>query len=64
MIYCFVTDLKEPWKVIAEPGRYLIAPLKNERVGDVSNVVFTNGAIADDTSVRTPRIILNSRALS
>ena len=48
MIYCFVTDLEEPWKVIAEPGGYLIAPLKNERVGDVSNVVFTNGAIADD----------------
>ena len=47
VIYCFVTDLKEPWKVIAEPGGYLIAPLKNERVGDVSNVVFTNGAIAD-----------------
>ncbi|HOO07110.1 MAG TPA: 4-O-beta-D-mannosyl-D-glucose phosphorylase [Ruminococcus sp.] len=48
VIYCFVTDLKEPWKVIAEPGGYLIAPLKGERVGDVSNVVFTNGAIADE----------------
>ena len=48
VIYAFVTDLKEPWKVIAEPGGYLIAPLGRERVGDVSNVVFTNGAIADD----------------
>ncbi|MBQ8979902.1 MAG: 4-O-beta-D-mannosyl-D-glucose phosphorylase [Oscillospiraceae bacterium] len=48
VIYTFVTDLKEPWKVIAEPGGYLIAPLKGERVGDVSNVVFTNGAICDD----------------
>ena len=48
VIYCFVTDLKCPWKVIAEPGGYLIAPMKGERVGDVSNVVFTNGAIADD----------------
>ncbi|MBQ7991208.1 MAG: 4-O-beta-D-mannosyl-D-glucose phosphorylase [Oscillospiraceae bacterium] len=48
VIYAFVTDLKEPWKVIAEPGGYLIAPLKGERVGDVSNVVFTNGAICDD----------------
>ncbi|SDA12547.1 4-O-beta-D-mannosyl-D-glucose phosphorylase [Ruminococcus sp. YE71] len=48
VIYCFVTDLKEPWKVIAEPGGYLIAPFGDERVGDVSNVVFTNGAIADD----------------
>ena len=48
VIYAFVTDLAEPWKVIAEPGGYLIAPLGRERVGDVSNVVFTNGAIADD----------------
>ncbi|MBP3267383.1 MAG: 4-O-beta-D-mannosyl-D-glucose phosphorylase, partial [Ruminococcus sp.] len=47
VIYCFVTDLKEPWKVIAEPGGYLIAPLGTERTGDVSNVVFTNGAIVD-----------------
>lgn len=48
MIYLFVTDLKEPWKVIAEPTRFLIAPRGWERVSDVSNVVFTNGAIADD----------------
>lgn len=46
VIYVFVTDLKEPWKVIAEPGGFLIAPREEERVGDVSNVVFTNGAIA------------------
>ena len=48
VIYVFVTDLKEPWKVIAEPGGFLISPREGERVGDVSNVVFTNGAIADD----------------
>ena len=48
VIYVFVTDLKEPWKVIAEPGGFLIAPREAERVGDVSNVVFTNGAIADE----------------
>lgn len=48
MIYLFVTDLKEPWKVIAEPAGFLIAPRGWERVSDVSNVVFTNGAIADD----------------
>lgn len=48
VIYVFVTDLKEPWKVIAEPGGFLIAPRDWERVGDVSNVVFTNGAIAND----------------
>ena len=48
VIYVFVTDLAEPWKVIAEPSGYLIAPLGAERVGDVSNVVFTNGTIARD----------------
>lgn len=48
VVYVFVTDLKEPWKVIAEPGGFLICPRGWERVGDVSNVVFTNGAIAMD----------------
>ncbi|MGM9593018.1 MAG: glycosidase [Candidatus Onthomonas sp.] len=48
VIYAYATDLKEPWKVIAEPGGFLIAPLGQERVGDVSNVVFTNGAIVRD----------------
>lgn len=48
VIYAFATDLNEPWKVIAEPSGFLIAPLAEERVGDVSNVVFTNGAIARD----------------
>ena len=48
VIYAFATDLQKPWQVIAEPGGYLIAPMGMERVGDVSNVVFTNGAIADD----------------
>ena len=46
VIYVFVTDLKKPWEVIAEPSGYLIAPIGEERVGDVSNVVFTNGAVA------------------
>ena len=46
VIYAFATALHDPSRVIAEPGGYLIAPLGNERVGDVSNVVFTNGAIA------------------
>lgn len=49
VIYVFVTDLAQPWKVIAEPSGFLIAPLGSERVGDVSNVVFTNGAIALDS---------------
>lgn len=46
VIYAFATALDDPSKVIAEPGGFLIAPLGSERVGDVSNVVFTNGAIA------------------
>ena len=45
VVYVFMTDLREPWKVIAEPGGFLIAPRGGERIGDVSNVVFTNGAI-------------------
>jgi 4-O-beta-D-mannosyl-D-glucose phosphorylase len=48
VIYAFATDLEKPWEVIAEPSGYLIAPEGEERVGDVSNVVFTNGAIVDD----------------
>ena len=48
VVYAFATSLEEPTKVIAEPGGFLIAPLGEERVGDVSNVVFTNGAIARD----------------
>ena len=46
VVYAFATALDDPTKVIAEPSGFLIAPLGAERVGDVSNVVFTNGAIA------------------
>ena len=48
VVYAFATDLKDPSKVIAEPSGLLIGPRGGERVGDVSNVVFTNGAIARD----------------
>ena len=48
VIYAFATDLKDPSKVIAEPSGMLIGPRDWERVGDVSNVVFTNGAIANE----------------
>lgn len=48
VIYAFATDLKDPSKVIAEPSGLLIGPRGSERIGDVSNVVFTNGAIAND----------------
>ncbi|MDD6266308.1 MAG: glycosidase [Clostridium sp.] len=48
VLYAFATDLNDPTKVIAEPSGYFLAPLGSERVGDVSNVVFTNGLIARD----------------
>lgn len=44
VLYCFATDLKDSSKVIAEPSGLFLGPLGEERVGDVSNVVFTNGA--------------------
>jgi len=47
-LYLFLTSLEEPWKVIRKPGGHFIEPLDEERVGDVSNVVFSNGWILDD----------------
>ena len=43
VLYCFLCDLKVPYKVIAKPGGYFLAPEGEERVGDVSNVAFSNG---------------------
>lgn len=48
VLYLFVTDLKDITRVIYKPAGYFIAPEGEERVGDVSNVVFSNGWIADD----------------
>lgn len=48
VIYVFATALDNPAKVIAEPSGLFIAPRGEERVGDVSNVVFTNGAITTE----------------
>lgn len=48
VLYGFLTDLHEPWKVIRRPGGHFIEPLGEERVGDVSNVVFSNGWIIND----------------
>jgi 4-O-beta-D-mannosyl-D-glucose phosphorylase len=47
VLYLFMTDLREPWSVTHAPGGYFMAPRGQERVGDVSNVVFSNGWIAD-----------------
>jgi len=48
VLYLFLTDLKEPNKVIAKPGGHFIAPQDDERVGDVSNVVFSCGWVKRD----------------
>ena len=48
VLYLYMTDLKDPTKVIAEPAGHFMAPEGEERVGDVSNVLFSNGWIADD----------------
>jgi 4-O-beta-D-mannosyl-D-glucose phosphorylase len=45
VLYMFLTDLKKPYQVIASPGGYFMAPEGDERVGDVSNVLFSNGWI-------------------
>ena len=46
VLYVFLCDLNDPSKQIAAPGGYFMAPEKDERVGDVSNVVFANGWVA------------------
>ncbi len=47
VLYLFMTDLDDPSRVICRPGGYFLAPKGEERVGDVSNVVFSNGWIED-----------------
>jgi 4-O-beta-D-mannosyl-D-glucose phosphorylase len=46
VLYMFMTDLKEPWKVTYAPGGYFMAPEGEERIGDISNVLFSNGWVA------------------
>lgn len=46
VLYVFGTDLENPAKLVAEPSGVFLVPFGKERVGDVSNVVFTNGAVA------------------
>ena len=46
VLYMFLCDLAEPWRITHQPGGYVIAPEGDERVGDVSNVVFSNGWVA------------------
>ncbi len=48
VLYMFMTDLNDLTKVIHQPSGYFMAPEGDERVGDVSNVLFSNGWIADE----------------
>lgn len=51
VLYVYATALDDPSKVIAEPSGVFLVPLGSERTGDVSNVVFTNGAIEKDGNI-------------
>ncbi len=48
VLYLFLSDHDQPWRVTRAPAGYFLAAEGEERVGDVSNVVFSNGWIADD----------------
>ena len=48
VLYLYLTELIDPTKLIAEPAGYFMAPILDERIGDVSNVLFSNGWIADE----------------
>ncbi len=48
VLYMYMTSLEEPWKEIASPGGYLMAPVGEEYIGDVMNVLFSNGWIVDE----------------
>ncbi len=50
VLYMFMTDLHEPWKITHKPGGLFIGPEGEERVGDVSNVAFCNGWIANSNN--------------
>jgi 4-O-beta-D-mannosyl-D-glucose phosphorylase len=50
VLYLFLCDLQEPWRVTHQPGGYFIAPEADERIGDVSNVAFSNGWVNRDNS--------------
>lgn len=48
VLYLFMTSLEDPTKIIHRPAGHLIAPKGIERVGDVSNVVFSNGWVVKE----------------
>jgi len=50
VLYMFMTDLNDITNVIFQPGGYFMAPDDKEIIGDVGNVLFSNGWIADDNN--------------
>ena len=48
VLYLFLTDLQEPWRITHLPAGHFLAPHGRERVGDVSNVAFSNGWIMNE----------------
>lgn len=48
VLYLYMTALDKPWRKIASPGGYFMAPVGEEYMGDVMNVLFSNGWIADE----------------
>lgn len=48
VLYLYVTTIEDPTRIIAQPAGYFMAPEGIERIGDVSNVLFSNGWITDD----------------
>jgi len=48
VLYMYMTSLEDPSKVIATPAGYTLAPMGEERIGDVSNVLFSNGWVVDE----------------
>lgn len=48
VLYMYMTSLEDPTRLIATPGGFFMAPEGEERIGDVSNVLFTNGWIKDE----------------
>lgn len=48
VLYMYMTSLSDPSELIASPAGYFMAPEEDERIGDVSNVLFSNGWIADE----------------
>lgn len=50
VLYMFMTELERPWVVTHRPGGHVIAPQDAERIGDVSNVVFSNGWLVNDSN--------------